>query len=217
MRISDWSSDVCSSDLIDRVGLLDRRQQCSRRSADQSAFGNLRSSGATGDRRRHRRIAQAQLTSLDMCTRLCTIRLRRAETLHSGVIFLRAYCLARDQPLIPIHVLLGICRCGTSPRERRLDRVQTGTQLPGVDRKQRLSRSNVGTFFVKASLDDTIYTGPHLRCANCLNKPGQLDDVGDILGPDRYDRSEEHTSELQSLMRISYAVFCLKKKKNQQL
>src|SRR3546814_8097813 len=30
------------------------------------------------------------------------------------------------------------------------------------------------------------------------------------------DRSEEHTSELQSLMRISYAVFCLKKKNNQQ-
>src|SRR3546814_7674414 len=29
----------------------------------------------------------------------------------------------------------------------------------------------------------------------------------------RYRRSEEHTSELQSLMRISYAVFCLKKKK----
>src|SRR3546814_1611437 len=28
------------------------------------------------------------------------------------------------------------------------------------------------------------------------------------------DRSEEHTSELQSLMRISYAVFCLKKKKH---
>src|SRR3546814_8639978 len=31
-------------------------------------------------------------------------------------------------------------------------------------------------------------------------------------GPDRSVRSEEHTSELQSLMRISYAVFCLKKK-----
>src|SRR3546814_5278578 len=30
---------------------------------------------------------------------------------------------------------------------------------------------------------------------------------------DHTDRSEEHTSELQSLMRISYAVFCLKKKK----
>src|SRR3546814_1944036 len=31
---------------------------------------------------------------------------------------------------------------------------------------------------------------------------------------DTFFRSEEHTSELQSLMRISYAVFCLKKKKN---
>src|SRR3546814_2296207 len=30
----------------------------------------------------------------------------------------------------------------------------------------------------------------------------------------RNERSEEHTSELQSLMRISYAVFCLKQKKN---
>src|SRR3546814_5683871 len=32
----------------------------------------------------------------------------------------------------------------------------------------------------------------------------------------RRDRSEEHTSELQSLMRISYAVFCLKKKNIQE-
>src|SRR3546814_5309483 len=32
----------------------------------------------------------------------------------------------------------------------------------------------------------------------------------------RQQRSEEHTSELQSLMRISYAVFCLKKKKSEQ-
>src|SRR3546814_4383620 len=32
----------------------------------------------------------------------------------------------------------------------------------------------------------------------------------------RFTRSEEHTSELQSLMRISYAVFCLKKKKKNE-
>src|SRR3546814_7575853 len=36
---------------------------------------------------------------------------------------------------------------------------------------------------------------------------------GVIIG--KKGRSEEHTSELQSLMRISYAVFCLKKKTNQ--
>src|SRR3546814_7522160 len=33
----------------------------------------------------------------------------------------------------------------------------------------------------------------------------------------RFERSEEHTSELQSLMRISYAVFCLKKKNQKNL
>src|SRR3546814_3216237 len=37
-----------------------------------------------------------------------------------------------------------------------------------------------------------------------------LDDTVDAM----LNRSEEHTSELQSLMRISYAVFCLKKKKH---
>src|SRR3546814_5820218 len=49
---------------------------------------------------------------------------------------------------------------------------------------------------------------------------GVLDDVLDRRQAPQLEfvvhRSEEHTSELQSLMRISYAVFCLKKKKNQQ-
>src|SRR3546814_5231700 len=42
----------------------------------------------------------------------------------------------------------------------------------------------------------------------------QVDDLlGEIrLRAEKKERSEEHTSELQSLMRISYAVFCLKKK-----
>src|SRR3546814_1335517 len=53
--------------------------------------------------------------------------------------------------------------------------------------------------------------------------------LNDVIGPceilvpsddiarDSRQRSEEHTSELQSLMRISYAVFCLKKKKYKKL
>src|SRR3546814_6899085 len=39
-------------------------------------------------------------------------------------------------------------------------------------------------------------------------------DLAPLLNVADKDRSEEHTSELQSLMRISYAVFCLKKKKH---
>src|SRR3546814_5947961 len=47
--------------------------------------------------------------------------------------------------------------------------------------------------------------GSHLRAATAQLITDQTE-TGD-------HRSEEHTSELQSLMRISYAVFCLKKKK----
>src|SRR3546814_7800145 len=43
-----------------------------------------------------------------------------------------------------------------------------------------------------------------LPCADCHGPKGEG------LGPANPARSEEHTSELQSLMRISYAVFCLK-------
>src|SRR3546814_8599034 len=43
---------------------------------------------------------------------------------------------------------------------------------------------------------------------------GIVDRPAFVIGP---YRSEEHTSELQSLMRISYAVFCLKKKNNKKI
>src|SRR3546814_8474222 len=39
--------------------------------------------------------------------------------------------------------------------------------------------------------------------------------IAEVIASDLRGRSEEHTSELQSLMRISYAVFCLKQKHNQ--
>src|SRR3546814_5884884 len=46
--------------------------------------------------------------------------------------------------------------------------------------------------------------------------PGGAPNCADWVMQEAYshERSEEHTSELQSLMRISYAVFCLKNKKN---
>src|SRR3546814_5189224 len=47
-----------------------------------------------------------------------------------------------------------------------------------------------------------------------VNHQFRLPQIDEILGEHEADpRSEEHTSELQSLMRISYAVFCLKKQK----
>src|SRR3546814_2603830 len=51
---------------------------------------------------------------------------------------------------------------------------------------------------------------PGLPRGRCRDREGRLRDERRVRVP--RSRSEEHTSELQSLMRISYAVFCLKKK-----
>src|SRR3546814_2685313 len=51
------------------------------------------------------------------------------------------------------------------------------------------------------------------RVEGTLAQPGVASELG--WKAQAACRSEEHTSELQSLMRISYAVFCLKKKKKQ--
>src|SRR3546814_10477686 len=61
---------------------------------------------------------------------------------------------------------------------------------------------------------------PHPKDFSLFNYLTSIEVTGDLsertatTSPLEAVRSEEHTSELQSLMRISYAVFCLKKKKN---
>src|SRR3546814_4903307 len=55
-------------------------------------------------------------------------------------------------------------------------------------------------------LERSASFGRRIKCD--VEAPVELAPIVEVL------RSEEHTSELQSLMRISYAVFCLKKKKN---
>src|SRR3546814_4335617 len=64
-----------------------------------------------------------------------------------------------------------------------------------------------------------VATRPAVRRHQAFRRADQFHQVvEDDAGFDQplavVERSEEHTSELQSLMRISYAVFCLKKKKN---
>src|SRR3546814_5722163 len=73
--------------------------------------------------------------------------------------------------------------------------------VPVVEVSQRFGKQRVGLVrgHCEDAVDDVIGAG--------------LVDGMQVSGFDRRpERSEEHTSELQSLMRISYAVFCLKKK-----
>src|SRR3546814_4241635 len=73
-----------------------------------------------------------------------------------------------------------------------------------VEHERRASRAGA-VAGGSGGLEARHYRGGGVREADAV----ELDATGRIH---QVDRSEEHTSELQSLMRISYAVFCLKKK-----
>src|SRR3546814_8236724 len=68
---------------------------------------------------------------------------------------------------------------------------------------------------LSGTICDLVRLGHGVAILNGLSWAGGSQDALQVrpLTPHLANRSEEHTSELQSLMRISYAVFCLKKKK----
>src|SRR3546814_10275871 len=74
-----------------------------------------------------------------------------------------------------------------------------------------LGPERVETVVGRAEVKDVFPAGKRDKAAGLLVLEGSIR-KGLHARLTREDRSEEHTSELQSLMRISYAVFCLKKK-----
>src|SRR3546814_3844749 len=142
MRISDWSSDVCSADLDDGIGILQ----------------NIR--------RRHAQDAIAVLDHEGVATFVTTMPITP---------FMRLAIHLHDQ-MRPRTVEIG--DIGTN-------RVLLAEFQPGLRALYPLPDQDFGQGQFATKLARGVHFGP---------------------------RSEEHTSELQSLMRISYAVFCLKKK-----
>src|SRR3546814_1940992 len=141
MRISDWSSDVCSSDLPDRTG-------------GAISAGDRNADGRRGGNRLPRRRVRAQLMK------------GRKMKLKVALLAMVAF----------------------------------GGAATAVYAADRLEPSRVSAL-LNARLPKT-----QVSAIDCDKVAGLCEVVAG-------KRSEEHTSELQSLMRISYAVFCLKKKK----
>src|SRR3546814_7650544 len=91
---------------------------------------------------------------------------------------------------------------------------QTPPETPPTPRLPRIEQQRIRPAPDSTNIINRAVTGAEAR-------PGLLpfgtifEDASRSTIPDdgQHQRSEEHTSELQSLMRISYAVFCLKKKK----
>src|SRR3546814_7879069 len=85
----------------------------------------------------------------------------------------------------------------------------------GAARVRRGPLSRWGGLRSSALLDvwERSRQSAHAASSTCISACGRAPQSSRLTRPATNSRSEEHTSELQSLMRISYAVFCLKKKK----
>src|SRR3546814_10886625 len=109
------------------------------------------------------------------------------------------------------------------PRSTRTDTLFPYTTLFRSDQGTRLARAlypGDANLELRIMISDgllfTISYGIGDPTVDGRLPPASAVDANLDLARERAFRSEEHTSELQSLMRISYAVFCLKKKKTRQ-
>src|SRR3546814_75810 len=186
MRISDWSSDVCSSDL--------HRAHCGRGAVlAQQVEGELL--GLHGEALVFLRDRVQVVQALGEFAVLVAQHFQLVAGQRRGRAFLARHHHADRQ----VRELLQELRMQPQPGGDFV-----GTEFFG------------GFAHCNHSPSNTNAVGPDIKI--CAPSPGQAmrsSPPGSATATSRSTRrSEEHTSELQSLMRLSYAVFCLKKKKN---
>src|SRR3546814_6794969 len=180
MRISDWSSDVCSSDLNGSYRSDDSADNRQRR------LGWLHQPSYEGHRQR--RLGWLHQPSSEG---------HRQRSQSAGLMKpTQPTVLSRSSPstLLDLHA----CRI-TRPVFRKPTALHEA-----VERRVRPVHRARGMPMLHRVDVDVVHVCMQVRLV-----PDQVFPVATL--PNAALRSEEHTSELQSLMRISYAVFCLKK------
>src|SRR3546814_4517171 len=178
MRISDWSSDVCSSDLIAAVMAI----------YHFSAKVISRANGSSA-------VASAAY--------------RAAERLHDDR-------LGRDHDFSnKAGVVLSEILAPEGAPERLNDRATLWNEVEAGEKRKDAQLAREVEFSIPRELNQQ--QGIQLArdfVEKQFVERGMVADMNVHWDMGKDGRSEEHTSELQSLMRISYAVFCLKKKNN---
>src|SRR3546814_3952634 len=168
MRISDWSSDVCSSDLVRDYLILCCAVDAGewRRDGGWSWIGGAYTRGG--------RLGDASL---------------QPDTADRQIFHI--YCLVDGCPDGRLSWQGGICPAGSRNHQYRSDGLRpAGLHLGYISDAPIYRRSD-------------FHAARHW--SGICNEPSARDSQIPFV----VLRSEEHTSELQSLMRISYAVFCL--------
>src|SRR3546814_613001 len=177
MRISDWSSDVCSSDLGQRYG------RDGSGSDGETISGSVSHGFALGD---------GGSFTLSVEGKKANAAVRNTDV--TGALY---FPLAGGVP---------------DPRELTANRRTYQGGLPDV-KDVKVAQTLVLPLGNVTFYSDGTFGYRDARVGQAGRRPNSNQNIIQIY-PDGFTRSEEHTSELQSLMRISYAVFCLKKKKD---
>src|SRR3546814_6034457 len=204
MRISDWSSDVCSSDLPIKATTAEALKAL-------HALGVMVAM-VTGDNRRTAEAIARQLGIDEVVAEVLPDG--KVEALHRLREGGRKVAFVgdgiNDAPALAeadVGIAIGT---GTDVAIESADVVLMSGDLVGVPNAIALSRATM------RNIKQNLFWAFAYNTALIPVAAGVLFPIyGVLLSPVLAGaaRSEEHTSELQSLMRISYAVFCLKKKK----
>src|SRR3546814_636985 len=176
MRISDWSSDVCSSDLaaIEPIGALSALVAADTAQLNTVALGTRVGESVARVAVEIRTVASESEATASLVTQLDA----SIGDLGGATVEQKFIATATDLGVLQAQIYL---KAQTTLSDGT---VVVGGVTVGVDGAE----SSIGLMAQKVYFTDS------------------LGNVAQLV------RSEEHTSELQSLMRISYAVFCLKKK-----
>src|SRR3546814_8127848 len=204
----DWSSDVCSSDLARSRRLHVRHQGPERagRGRHRDGDGRQRRRNPAADAGRDRS-EHHDPGDPDYARRRQRVQGEPARAGGTGGRSGQAAGRRRRGPSAPVHARSGAGGSSGSHYDTAL--------APNALMETAINDSLDASLNLDISanlLQDTGWTlnDGNARIGNCDTGVDVVDDAGTIIGANVQARSEEHTSELQSLMRISYAVFCLK-------
>src|SRR3546814_653452 len=233
MRISDWSSDVCSSDL--KLLIANRGEIALRihRACHEMGIKTVAVHSTADADAMHVRLADEAVcigppsatdSYLNIPNIISAAEISGADAIHPGYGFLSEN--AKFAEIVEAHDLIFV---GHKPENIRGlgDRGEAKNtagalglpRVPGsdggisdIDEAKRIARAIGYPVLIKAA------SGGGGRGMKVVPDEDQLETLMSQAGSEaKAARSEEHTSELQSLMRISYAVFCLKKKKKRKI
>src|SRR3546814_208262 len=213
MRIRDWSSDVCASDLHIQNGesraavfnqstLIANRTSAHKQTLDysQRSVSNLLISG------KHSNEDGSFLTEWKVSPSLARV----------GDKDVRSVTFVREGGAYTINTDAGV----PSRVWRNLDEFDAVSKVDLTKKTSAFGRDATVKFGGLYSYKQRDYSINNYAIYSRAVDPTELNgDANAVLAPENIwtpesnaGRSEEHTSELQSLMRISYAVFCLQKK-----